>query len=158
MMKQRLLFVLLTVCVASFAWANDGVYYVQGNQLVPLHETDISIEKEVLTIGLCDDGYAQVDVLYELFNHGTDKVVDMGFEASNPYNTGDSINPLGGHPYICQFSVEMNGEYLNYTNAVVEPGQFDKPFRMPEDEDEREFARYSYVYCFKAFFHAGVNQ
>lgn len=157
-MKQRLLIALLAVCVASFAWANDGVYYVQGNQLIPLHETDISVEKEVLTISLCDDGYAQVDVQYEFLNHGADKVVDMGFEASSPYNTGDSINPLGGHPYIYQFKVEMNGERLNYTNAVVEPGQFDKPFRMPEDEDERDFARYSYVYCFKAPFHAGLNR
>jgi hypothetical protein len=157
-MKQRIVLALLTVCLAIGAWANDGVYYVRGNQLVPIHEADISVEKEVLTISLCDDGYAQVDVQYEFQNHGAAKIVDMGFEASKPYNTEDSINPLGVHPYIERFVVEMNGEPLNYLNAVVEPGKFDVPFQEPEDEDEREFAPYSYVYYFKAPFRAGLNR
>ena len=53
----------LIACVAlSTAWANDGVFFVNGNQLVPVQETDIALTKEVLTISLCDDGYATVDV------------------------------------------------------------------------------------------------
>ena len=32
------------------AWGNDGVFYVNGNQLVPIQETDIALAKEVLTM------------------------------------------------------------------------------------------------------------
>ena len=42
--------------VASVTMANDGVFFVNGNQLVPVNEADISISKEVLTISIGDDG------------------------------------------------------------------------------------------------------
>ena len=61
-----------------------------GNQLVPIQETDISVAKEVLTISLCDDGYALIDVQYEFMNKGRAKTVEMGFEASPPYNSDDA--------------------------------------------------------------------
>ena len=56
--------------IATAAWGNDGVLYVNGNHLVPIQETDIALTKEVLTITLCDDGYAKVDVHYLLTNNG----------------------------------------------------------------------------------------
>jgi hypothetical protein len=99
--------------------ANDGVFYVNGNHLVPIQETDIMLTKEVLTIGLCDDGYARVDVQYELDNPGTAKTVVMGFEANAPYNDDVPFSPQGIHPYIADFTVNMNGEKLAYMNAVV---------------------------------------
>ncbi|MBR3627027.1 MAG: hypothetical protein IKN48_11960, partial [Bacteroidaceae bacterium] len=86
------LFCGLNVC------ANDGVFYVNGNHLVPIQETDISLTKEVLTIGLCDDGYASVDVQYELNNLGEAKTVVMGFEANAPYNDDVPFSPQGIHP------------------------------------------------------------
>ncbi|MBQ9500330.1 MAG: hypothetical protein IJR56_09550, partial [Bacteroidaceae bacterium] len=99
--------------------ANDGVFYVNGNHLVPIQETDISLTKEVLTIGLCDDGYASVDVQYVLNNLGEAKTVVMGFEANAPYNDDVPFSPQGIHPYITDFTVCMNGEELAYMNAVV---------------------------------------
>ena len=60
MMKKCLSLAVLLVALS--ARANDGVLYVNGNHLVPVQETDIALTKEVLTISLCDDGYAQVDV------------------------------------------------------------------------------------------------
>lgn len=103
----------------QFSWANDGVFYVNGSHLVPVQETDIALTREVLTIKLADDGYAQVDVQYELNNSGPEKVVTMGFEANAPYNDDVGFSPQGIHPYISQFTVQMNGKDLTYLNAVV---------------------------------------
>ena len=79
---------LFFLCIWMFSMAvqaNDGVYFVSGNQLIPAKETDIAITKEVLTISLQDDGYALVDVQYEFMNRSHPKPVLMGFEADRPY-------------------------------------------------------------------------
>lgn len=101
------------------ASANDGVYYTSGNQLIPLEETDIAVQSEVLTISLKDDGTSSVDVYYELYNRGESKTVLMGFEAEPSYNAEIELDPMGVHPYIKNFKVEMNGQSIAYDNAVA---------------------------------------
>ena len=39
MMSRPVAFVLCVIAMLT-AWANDGVYYTRGNQLVPLTETE----------------------------------------------------------------------------------------------------------------------
>ena len=117
-MKKWLL-VAVVMMMTLTVGANDGVFFVNGNHLVPVQETDIALTKEVLTISLCDDGYATVDVQYVLTNRGKEKTVTMGFEAGAPYNDEVAFSPQGIHPYISDFTVVMNGEQLSYMNAVV---------------------------------------
>ncbi len=31
-------------------WANDGAYYVSGNQLIPISDSEVCVTKEILTI------------------------------------------------------------------------------------------------------------
>ena len=118
---QRLLssflFLLGLVCGIS---ANDGVFYSNGGMLFPLTETDISVAREVLTIRVGADNHAYVDVSYE-FQNACDsaKTVVMAFEAGAPYNVEEHFSKAGVHPYISDFSVEMNGKSLPYRNAVV---------------------------------------
>lgn len=116
---MRKFFINLLSTLPLLASANDGVFFVSGNQLVPVHETDIAVSKEVLTIGLSDNGFASVDVYYEFMNRGQEKTVQMGFEAEAPYNDGEPFSPQGIHPHIKDFVVEMNGQPLSYRNAVV---------------------------------------
>ena len=116
---RRLSMFLFVALAAVTAWSNDGVFCVNGNHLVPVQETDIALTREVLTISLGDDGYASVDVQYELNNSGREKIVTMGFEAEAPYNDDVAFSPQGIHPYISDFTVEMNGEALSWMNAVV---------------------------------------
>lgn len=151
------LLILLAFAGVGTADANDGVYFANGNQLIPIHETDISVKKETLTITLGDDGYAAVDVYYEFYNHGKAKTVQMGFESMKPYNTTDELNPAGIHPYIKDFTVVMNGKQLSYHNAVVEPGLLDTPYTGPKDDRPKEFEQYAYAYCFEAYFQEGLN-
>ena len=168
------------------AVANDGVFYVNGNHLIPLEETDISIKKEILTITLCDDGFASVDVQYEMVNNGAPKTVTMGFEASVPYNDGESFNKNCTHPNIKDFSATMNGQLLPLKNGVIQATNEEgaekdfipldlKVWREPRESDPeyeengadmihmlynpstKEYMRYSYAYYFTANFKQGVN-
>lgn len=177
-MKLNFFAVTLLWLMALVARANDGVYFVNGNQIVPLQETDVEVTKEVLTISICDDGYACVDVLYEFTNRGQAKVVDMGFEADAPYNSDDdAVQKSGKHPYIHDFTVEMNGQSLPIRNYVMKSGNDEEDadfvpldlnlWRDPgENDDEwtgllnkqtKEHINYAYAYCFKANFKEGKN-
>ena len=110
----------LLLLLTGATLANDGVYYVSGNQLVPVKESDISVTKEILTIEIGDDEYASVEVYYEFTNNGPAKTVTMGFEALLPYDGGESIlNPEGIHPYIKDFKALFNGTSLPYSTGVV---------------------------------------
>ena len=110
----------LLLLLSAAMWANDGVYYVSGNQLVPVKETDIAVTKEILTIEIGDDEYANVDVYYEFTNNGSAKTVTMGFEAMLPYEGGESVlNRQGVHPYIKDFKALFNGTQLTYSTGVV---------------------------------------
>lgn len=176
-MNLRFLTASILWILAMLASANDGVFYVNGNQIVPLQETDVAVTKEVLTISIQDDGYATVDVLYEFTNRGAAKVVEVGFEASAPYNTDDELDKMGKHPYIYDFTVEMNGTKLPIRNYVVHHSSEDEPtdfvpldlnqWRDIKDTDDalsgiinkqtQENIDYSYAYCFKANFKEGKN-
>lgn len=174
-MKMRL-FLMMVLCLFAFvARGNDGVFFVNGNQLVPLKETDISVAKEVLTISIGDDGFAKVDVQYEFMNHGSAKIVSMGFEAEAPYNDTLSMNMNGVHPYIYDFTVMMNGEKLAYKNAVVASGYIEGADFTPIDMKKWELAKdigehvvrnpetdsimpYAYAYYFTAHFKEGMNK
>ncbi len=113
-----LLTMLLALCATELQ-ANDGVYFTSGNFLIPLKETNIAASREVLTITIGCDSFATVDVYYELFNNAQPKTLQMGFEASTSDNSGERLNPLGIHPDIVDFTVEMNGVPLSYRNGVV---------------------------------------
>ena len=174
---MRKFFTAIMCLFATVAMANDGVFFVNGNELTPITETDISISKEVLTISIGDDGYATVDVLYNMMNHGKAKTVQVGFEASAPYNDTAKLNPSGKHPYIKNFTVTMNGSVLQYKNAVVaspyDKGTDFKPLDLKrwKSTDGMDFSGsnnlydaktdsvigFSYAYYFEAPFHEGLN-
>ena len=88
-------------------WANDGTYYTSGNQLLPLVETDIRVQREVLTLTWGEDLVAEVDVQYEFFNPGARKTVLMGFEADPPMYM-DSLDRSGAHPYERQVAARVD--------------------------------------------------
>jgi len=169
-------FLLSVLCLfALVAKGNDGVVFVNGNQLVPIKETDISVAKEVLTISIGDDGFANIDVLYEFMNHGKAKTVEMGFEADAPYNLEDELNKEGKHPYIYDFTVTMNGTPLTYKNAVVNaPGIDDEDFapidlnqwkvaddialHLVRDAKTDSIMPFAYAYYFTASFKEDINK
>ena len=132
---------LLFVMSCATVKANDGVYYVSGNHLVPMQETDISVRKEVLTIYLQNDGFAYVDVSYEFWNPGnTTKKILMGFEADHPSDNTVVFEPESpiwhsfiGHPFIYNFTVEMNSRQLDFQTARCLSNNFNMDSLISQD-------------------------
>jgi hypothetical protein len=163
-------------CIGFFdAVANDGVFYAQGGQIIPISESEISVKKEVLSLKKEGD-YLKVLVHYEFFNPGNQKTLLVGFEAPSPYVPESSyyIVPeqyYEGNPYISDFSVEVNGDYTSYDIAHVSDDLFrqrdyykngniaDLSYQQVKNmlEDDVYFMPYSYVYYFNATFKPGIN-
>ena len=85
-MRNFILLYFLVFCIGVYA--NDGAFYMAGNQLVPINETDISVKKEILYIKKTQE-FAEVSVYYEFFNPKETKEIIVGFEAGRP--SGDEL-------------------------------------------------------------------
>lgn len=165
-MKKVLTYLIPFLIFASYcltSYANDGAYYVSGNQLIPVEETDISIKKEILTIKRKNKQQVEVSVSYEFYNPGNTKSIVVGFEASAPGGDTDTSPKKGKHPNISGFSIQMNHVVLPYKVAIVNDsiyfnhGEFTT--LSPEEviEATTEYPEYYYVYYFTAKFKKGVN-
>ena len=176
---MRKLFVVILFCISAlFAFANDGVFFAAGNQLIPITETDISVKKEVLTINRVGD-HLEVTVYYQFFNPVGEKELLVGFEAMSPYNDmKDFESSLPFQPHIRNFKVFMNGEPLPFEVANVKSVRYDKEkypttppyyrngsiqgWTMQQLKDTLAVWDYpsipiDYVYHFKTKFHPGLN-
>lgn len=158
-----LLLIFLLVFTAS--WSNDGAFKAAGNQLIPMYETDISVKKEILTINRISSGKAVITVYYEFFNPKENKELEVGFEAVSP--SGDvTMRPMNGHhPYITQFTVNMNDESIPFKVAIVSDSLYYRNGKFKsktlaqalKESDENDVVDYFYVYHFKALFKQGIN-
>ena len=173
MMRKVLSFIVCFISVAV-AYANDGAFYAEGNHLIPIVETDIRVQKEVLTLNRVDDRI-EVTVYYEFFNPVGEKEVLVGFEAEEPSIpiNEESIKIFPEHPYMRNFKVVMNGEPLDFevahvsrhyengkridTQYYVDGKIQDEGLWANSDADEGPVDHPLYVYHFNARFRPGLN-
>ena len=160
---KRLFFILCFYGFFTEGYTNDGAFYMAGNQLVPINETDISVKKEILYIKKTQE-FAEVSVYYEFFNPKDEKEIIVGFEAGIP--SGDAgFSPVNGHhPYMFDFTVSLNGSFLPYQIAFVKNSTYAKNHKIQNIDpksldndvigDELDF---QYVYHFKAKFKKEKN-
>jgi len=163
LLKRILLFIFSSGSI--FSYANDGAFRVNGNQLIPMYETDIAVKKEILSIRRLNKMQAEVDVYYEFFNPKEDKDLEVGFEAYTPSGDVDPRPVNGRHPYITRFSVSMNGASVPYKVAIVSDSLYfqngmykTKSIRaaMKETEENADVG-FFYVYHFRVRFRKGLN-
>ena len=172
-MKKILLITGLLLTSLTSLKANDGAFRAQGNQLVPVNETQVEIRKEILNITRVkgnkweDIGeYLKVNVQYWFYNPGPRKKVYVGFEAPAP--TGD-VNPVpvnGGHPYISDFTVFVNGKKKSY-GVTVATNKNDsikgrvvgkKPQELrSQGYDFNQGGGHDFVYYFEVDFDSGIT-
>jgi len=150
---------------SAIALANDGAFYASGNQLIPIRETTISIQKEILRIVKVGDEL-DVTVDYTFFNPGQAKSILVGFEAASPSGDVDGTPKNGKHPYMNGFSAELNGIPLRFKTAIVrdtsdylndEVHSISIDQAMGNDFNVNAPDFY-YVYYFNASFKKGVNR
>lgn len=124
-MKNRLFFIFLFFC--SLLYANDGAFYMNGNQLIPVNETQVELRKEILTVKRVGRNIL-IDVDYTFFNPGKAKEVLMGFEAPMPRGGAefqyDRWEMTRNHPYLKGFVVEINGIRIPYKADIVNKHAF----------------------------------
>lgn len=123
---KKLSLLLLIVLAALGLNANDGAFYSVGNTLIPITESDIKVQKEILTITRIDDtlGWGSrflVNVYYEFYNPGEAKDIIVGFEAPSPdgHVSSDVETMYASDPYITGFQVIMNGQNVPWQLAHV---------------------------------------
>lgn len=162
-MRYFIYFILLFSAKSTLS--NDGAYYMSGNQLVPINETDIAVKKEILTLKKVNNQFIEVTVYYEFFNPGQEKKITVGFEALSPSGDVDGIPRNGQHPYMRDFTVELNNAILPYSIAyvsdtlyrktkVIKSEKLEDILKRVGDADEMDFF---YVYHFTANFKKGLN-
>lgn len=162
-MKTNFITILLILlCLPGFA--NDGVFYAKGNHLIPVHETDISVKKEILTLKKVRNQFIEVTVYYEFFNPKEEKTITVGFEAFSPSGDADGTPLKGHHPYMRDFTVEMNNSMLKYNVAYVSDSLYGTggtvkslPVPGPADIQDVNAVDFYYVYHFAARFKKGIN-
>ena len=163
-MSKTLILSLLLLSASSFLSANDGAFFAKGNHLIPIHETSIQVKKEILTLKKVRNQFIEVTVYYEFFNPDAAKKLTVGFEAFSPSGDVDGTPRNGRHPYMRDFTVELNQSILSYQVAYVSDSLYnqngkiksmDKPTRS-EISNVNE-ADFYYVYHFEANFKKGLN-
>ena len=162
MRKLVLCFLFFTIySIKSFA--NDGSYFASGNELIPVFETDVAIKKEILTLKKIRNQFIEVTVYYEFYNPKDEKEITVGFEAFSPQGDVDGRPKNGLHPYMRDFTVQLNGEMLKYTiayvtdsiyakNGIIKSKKLADVISNIQDENAVDFF---YVYYFKAKFKKG---
>ena len=161
-MRYKLL-IILTAFFSSI-YANDGAYFFSGNQLIPTTETDILVSKEILTLKKIRNQFIEVTVYYEFYNPGNEKEIIVGFEAFAPEGDVNGAPKNGKHPYMRDFTVNLNNEILKYNVSYVNDTLYSKNGKIQsfdlntfEGVKSGNSIEFFYVYHFKAFFKKGLN-
>jgi len=148
-MKFIIFALLVTVLCAVFpVSANDGVFYAQGNNLIPLQETRVELRKELLKFFVRDFRFADVDVDFEFYNPDGERTLTVGFVT--PPAFGDVGEEEQEHPRISDFTVLVNGEKLDFKIAKMEQTSF--------NAEALDVNGFDFVYYFNVKLKPGLNR
>lgn len=147
MKKLIILFVLLGTGFSVMA--NDGVFYAQGSTLIPLRETVIRMQKEILSLDRKGE-WMQVDIYFEFFNPGALRELTVGFVTPPAFGDVEGGEEEGGaHPQIRDFMVMAGNEILPYKKTRMK----DSGFRISDSLS----GGYDFVYYFQVNFPKGLS-
>lgn len=96
-----------------FGKASNMDFYTSGNFFVPIHDTDISLKKAILTIDLANGEYVEANVYYELYNPDVSKNICIKLEARK----SDKM-PLDITQGIKDFKLTVNGDIQDIKSSV----------------------------------------
>lgn len=160
----------LAYILSMWMCANDATFHMSGNHLIPIMETDISVKKEILTIKRISKDELKVDVYYEFYNLRQAKKTIVGFEAASPDRGKNGVAPqYDWHPYMSNFTVNMNGAKLPHKITLVADSVYMKNNEIVSLTKQQAIAtesaetmsddetRFNYVYYFDANFKVGYN-
>lgn len=155
------LFTVFILLQSTILFANDGAYFMSGNQLIPIKETSVQVRKEILSLKRVQNDFLEVTVDYTFFNpEKNSKTILVGFEAFSPSGDADFFPKNGQHPYMNDFTVNLNQKILPFEISYVSTEDAKKELSLNDIETnikEFDYAEFYYVYHFNATFQPGEN-
>ncbi len=145
-MKKLILVILLFLFVGT-AIANDGVFYAAGDRLIPLKETSIRLQKEVLTLTQKGDSM-HVNVYFEFYNPDAPRTLTVGFVT--PPAGGGVLEEETTHPHINGFHTLANNVPFKHQIKRMEETGFSSPSHATT-------YGHDFVYYFDIPFQTGLN-
>jgi hypothetical protein len=145
--------ILMSFILTSYTNADDGVFYASGNNLIPLEETNIELQKEILILDrqdACENSRNDqlfVNVYFEFYNPGTevDKLVGFVTPPAEGHTDGLDVE----HPQISNFSVTVNDVLISYNISHLDSTNFKSYAGNAKGQD--------FIYYFKVRFKKGIN-
>lgn len=152
-MKKHILFSYFLV-LSLLTFANDGAYFSGGGTIYPVKESNISMNKEILSFRVVD-GMCHVTIHFEFLNPGKEsKKLLVGFQA--PQAVGDVTDDEINHSQIFDFMVSQNQTLLPYqlkTAACEDCELIDK-----QTIQSTQAGEYVFVYLFEVEFKPGITE
>ena len=159
---KKILLAILFCFLSIFTFANDWEFGSEGEHIIPLKGSNVSIKKEKITLKLTPDGML-VNVKFTFDNPTAENKI-VGFvtpESGNGEEEDETTKPKRkAEPLkIKNFKTTVNGKEVKSNvellSKLLSKGVLDNNIIKEYTEKEKTF--YNYVYSFNADFKQGEN-
>ena len=158
---MKKIFLVIMFCFLSiFAFANDWEFGSEGEHIIPLKGSNMSIKKEKITLKLTPDGML-VNVKFTFDNPTAENKI-IGFVTPESGSGGEGEGKGNRKPEplkIKNFKTTVNGKEVKSNvellSKLLSKGVLDNNIIKEYTEKEKTF--YNYVYYFNADFKQGEN-
>ena len=159
---KKILLVILFCFLSIFTFANDWEFGSEGEHIIPLKGSNMSIKKEKITLKLTPDGML-VNVKFTFDNPNAENKI-IGFvtpESGNGEEEDETTKPKRKpEPLnIKNFKTTVNGKEVKSNvellSKLLSKGVLDNNVIKEYTEKEKEY--FNYVYYFNADFKQGEN-
>ena len=159
---KKFILAILFCFLSVFTFANDWEFGSEGEHIIPLKGSNMSIKKEKITLKLTPDGML-VNVKFTFDNPTAENKI-VGFvtpESGNGEEEDETTKPKRkAEPLkIKNFKTTVNGKEVKSNvellSKLLSKGVLDKNIIKEYTEKEKNF--YNYVYYFNADFKQGEN-
>ncbi|MEJ6458789.1 YARHG domain-containing protein [Fusobacterium polymorphum] len=159
---KKILLAILFCLLSIFTFANDWEFGSEGEHIIPLKGSNMSIKKEKITLKLTPDGML-VNVKFTFDNPTAENKI-VGFvtpESGNGEEENETTKPKRkAEPLkIKNFKTTVNGKEVKSNvellSKLLSKGVLDNNIIKEYTEKEKTF--YNYVYYFNADFKQGEN-
>ena len=159
---KKILLAILFCLLSIFTFANDWEFGSEGEHIIPLKGSNMSIKKEKITLKLTSDGML-VNVKFTFDNPTAENKI-VGFvtpESGNGEEEDETTKPKRkAEPLkIKNFKTTVNGKEVKSNvellSKLLSKGVLDNNIIKEYTEKEKTF--YNYVYYFNADFKQGEN-
>jgi len=160
---KKFILAILFCFLSIFTFANDWEFGSEGEHIIPLKGSNMSIKKEKITLKLTADGML-VNVKFTFDNPTAENKI-VGFVTPESGNGGyyeeENINRKPEPLKIKNFKTTVNGKEVKSNvellSKLLSRGVLDNNIVTEYVKEEKEKEFYNYVYYFNADFKQGEN-